>query len=68
MLFDCSVCLWAKKKPSSLRRKAIYILAVIIHVNLSSILVAYNDNDNHDQRYSPIELRYYMIEFIIVFI
>gem|GEM_PF-6771326 len=51
-----------------MRRKAIYILVVFIHVNLSSILVAYNDNDNHDQRNSPVELRYYVIEFIIVFI
>jgi len=57
-----------KKKPSSLRRKAIHILVMIIHVNLSSILAAYNDNDNHDQRNSPIELRHYVIEFIIVFI
>jgi hypothetical protein len=56
-----------KKSPSSCGgRRSIFL--VIIHVNLSSILVAYNDNDNHDQRYSPIELRYYMIEFIIVFV
>ena len=40
-----------------------------MHVYLSSELVANNDNDdNHDLRDSPVELRYDVIKFYIVFI
>ena len=41
---------------------------VIVHVNLSSILVANNDNDNHDERNRPVQLSYDVIDLIVVFI
>jgi len=44
------------------------LLLVIVHNYLSSILVANNDNDNHDERDSPVQLSYYVIDLIVVFI
>ena len=41
---------------------------LVVHSYLSSILVANNDNDNHDERNSPVQLSYDVINLVIVFI
>jgi hypothetical protein len=44
------------------------IFDLVVHSYLSSILVANNDNDDHNERDSPIELSYDVINLVIVFI
>lgn len=57
-----------QKKSLPRWRKAFIFSVVNIHVNLSSGMVANNDNDDHDQCDSPVQLGHDVIDLVIFFV
>ncbi|RPE09432.1 hypothetical protein EGT74_20780 [Chitinophaga lutea] len=56
-------------KKAFLVEEGVLFSVVIIHAFLSSNwLAGNNDNDDHDERNSPIELRHDVTDFVIVFV